>query len=151
MINFTIKQAKISDHNHIKKCINNAFQKYVPVLNGRSSAMDTDFKPMIIKGQVYVAKKGSTIAAVIVLINQGNYFLLKNVAVDNPYQKQGLGKSLLDFAERITLDNGKITLQIYTNAALPVLVNYWSKLGFQETERVTNNGHVIVYMSKTLN
>ncbi len=148
---FVIRQSKINEHKDIKDCVNNAFQKYISVLGGRPSAIDTDFVPLIEKGQMYVAAYNNIIAATMVIIKKKDHFLLKNVAVDNQFQKRGLGKKLLNFAEKMTLDNDVPVLQIYTNAALPELVSYWSKMGFQEAKRIRKGGHVIVYMSKKLN
>ncbi len=146
-----IRKASVNELDSIKECISNAFEKYISILGGRPSAMDTDFEPLVKKGQVFVAVQDINIVAMMVMTVQSDYVLIKNVAVNNQFQKKGLGKQLLQYAERETISKGIPVLQLYTNAGLPQLVDYWSRMGFQETERKENNGHTIVFMSKNLN
>ena len=146
----TIRLAKPSECSTIEKCIKNAFSGYISVMGGRPTAMNTDFEPLVKKRQVYVGIKNKVIAAIMVIIANSDYVLLKNVAVVEQFQNKGVGKELLKFAEAETLRFGKSIIQIYTNARLPRLVEYWSKCGFQETKRVADDGHVIVYMAKNL-
>ncbi len=147
---FKIRQAEPAECKTIEKCINDAFSGYIAPMGGKPTAMNTDFEPLVAKRQVYVGVKDNVIVAVMVIINCPDHVLLKNVAVVEQFQNKGVGKELLKFVEAETLRFGKSVIQIYTSARLPQLVNYWSKCGFQETKRVTDNGHIVVYMAKNL-
>jgi len=150
-MSLNIRLAAINDLDDIKSCIHNAFIKYVPMLGGRPSVMDTDFLPFIEKNQLFVATIDNAIVATSVITSSDTYFLMKHVAVDEMHQKQGIGKKLVSFAEKMALKKSASSLHIYTNAALPELVTYWSEIGFKESKQIPENGHVIVYMTKALN
>ena len=146
----TIRQANPDDFDSIKECIDSAFNKYISILGRKPSSMHTDFNPLIREGQVFVIDLEDQIVAVMVMIKETDHIQIRSVAVNPSFQKQGFGKKLFDFAKSEARNAGLSEIRLYTSASLPQLINYWSKLGFKETERKVEGGYQRVFMSKLL-
>ena len=112
--------------------------------------MHTDFNPLINDNQVFVTELGDKIVAVMLLIKGIDHIQIRSIAVNPNFQKRGFGKQLLDFAESESRNAGLSEIRLYTSARLPQLIDYWFKLGFEETERRVEGGYQRVYMSKLL-
>ena len=145
-----IRQANLEDIQSIKVCIDNAFGEYIPTLGRKPSSMNTDFRPLIREGHVFVIEIEVRIIAAMVLVKNDDHVLIRSVAVSPDFRKSGFGKQLLNFAEQKTRDAGVSEIRLYTSASLPHLIDYWAKLGFQKTECKLDAGHQRVFMSKSL-
>jgi ribosomal protein S18 acetylase RimI-like enzyme len=76
--------------------------------------------------------------------------LLDNVAVSPDAQGLGLGRRMLQFAERAAMALGYQSVKLYTNEAMTENIGLYSRLGYVETHRVEEKGLRRVYMSKLL-
>jgi len=76
--------------------------------------------------------------------------LLDNVAVAPFAQGLGLGRKMLEFAERAARDAGFRSIRLYTNEAMTENVSLYSRIGYCETHGAEEKGLRRVYMTKQL-
>ena len=76
--------------------------------------------------------------------------LLDNVAVAPAAQGLGLGRTMLEFAERSAIDRGYRRIRLFTNEAMVENIALYSRNGYVETHRAEEKGVRRVYMAKLL-
>ena len=109
-----------------------------------------DYQRLIRAGRVQVIEHGGRVQGVLVLIPQEDAMLLDNVAVLPSAQGSGLGRKLLEFAERAAVDAGYRFMRLYTNEAMTENIGLYTRIGYRETHRVEEKGLRRVYMTKPL-
>jgi ribosomal protein S18 acetylase RimI-like enzyme len=149
-VSLTIRKGELLDIDAIKICIDEAYVSYIPRIGKRPASMDTDFKPLLRDGSVWVLELDRAVVGLMVLIEQPEAFEIRSVAVRPAHQGHGLGERLMSHAEILARQAGRSTLRLYTNANIPELVTYYSKLGYHEEERKQDQGYERVFMVKRL-
>ena len=78
--------------------------------------------------------------------------LIENVAVDPRWQREGLGRRLMAFAEDEARRRSLATMLLYTNERMVENIALYTRLGYLETERRPSaaGDSTIVYMAKRL-
>jgi ribosomal protein S18 acetylase RimI-like enzyme len=76
--------------------------------------------------------------------------LLDNVAVAPDAQGSGLGRRMLEFAERVAAERGYGAIKLYTNEAMTENIALYRRIGYAETHRIEEKGLRRVYMRKPL-
>jgi ribosomal protein S18 acetylase RimI-like enzyme len=144
-----IRQAQASDVSTIEDIVERAFSRYIQRIGRRPAPMDDDYADRIRRGQVFVAEDVH-ITGLIILIGEPDHVLIENVAVDQRHQGEGIGRALLDYAETSARALGASELRLYTNAAMTEDLLLYTRLGYQEIDRRTENGFERVFFSKRL-
>jgi ribosomal protein S18 acetylase RimI-like enzyme len=75
---------------------------------------------------------------------------IENVAVHPDYQRRGLGRRLMAFAEQEARMAGVDEMQLYTNEAMQENIALYQHLGYEEMERREHEGFRRVFMRKRL-
>ena len=89
------------------------------------------------RGELYAMYIGSEAVAVCVLTDEGkNVCELKNIAVKPEYQRQGLGRQLLTFAEEQS--RGKYNKLILGTGDSPLTVPFYEKCGYKRSHVISN-------------
>ena len=109
-----------------------------------------DYGILIKEGRVHVVEHDGLVRGILVLIPQGDVMLLENVAVAPAAQGLGLGRRMLEFAERAAIISGCGSIRLYTNEAMTGNIGLYSRTGYLETHRVEEMGLRRVYMTKLL-
>ena len=112
--------------------------------------MSDDYGSLIDAGVVYVVEQEGHVKGMIVLIAENDALLLDNVAVDPGAQGRGLGRMMLEFAERTAKEAGYRAVRLYTNEAMGENIGLYSRIGYRETHRDEEKGFKRVYMTKCL-
>ena len=110
--------------------------------------MDTDFKPLLRDGCVWVLELDRVVVGLMVLTEEPDWLEVRSVAVLPAHQRKGLGRRLMEHAESLARQTGYSTLRLYTNANIPELVTYYSELGYSEEVRKRDQGYDRVFMVK---
>jgi ribosomal protein S18 acetylase RimI-like enzyme len=76
--------------------------------------------------------------------------LIYSVAICPGFQGQGLGRCLLDWAERQAVQAGYSRLRLYTNALMTSNIALYRGLGYEETGREPYLGSTLVHMTKPI-
>ena len=58
--------------------------------------------------------------------------------------------AMIRFAEEQTISNGLREIRLFTNVLMTENLDYYSKLGYREYDRRTEDGYARVFMKKTL-
>lgn len=74
----------------------------------------------------------------------------ENVAVDPGRQGEGIGRRLLDRAERRAREAGLDALTLYTHEKMSENLALYALLGYEETGRRRERGFSRVYLRKSL-
>ena len=146
----TPRPAQLSDLPAIEAIITAAYGPYVARIGRPPGPMLDDYRAQIDAGRVHVIEHDGTVQGLLVLIPQPGALLLDNVAVAPAAQGLGLGRHLLQLAETTARSAGYRTIKLYTNAAMTENIALYTRLGYVETHRITENGLHRVYMEKPL-
>jgi len=142
------RKASREDVLNIQTLVTNAYQPYISRIGKLPGPMFADYDQLIKDDCVWVLQIDDVVAGVLVLLPQNGYLLLDNVAVDPRFQGRGIGKRLIDQAERIAADLRFLELRLYTNVAMTENLTFYSGLGFVETHRAVQDGYSRVFMRK---
>ena len=143
-----IRLAVIDDVNDIKCVVNAAYSHYMPIIGCKPGPMVDNYDISIGMGRVYVIECDKVIQGVLVLIMNDAELLLDNIAVAPSAQGRGLGRKMLEFAERTAVAAGCRFIRLYTNEAMVENLSLYHRIGYSETHRAEEKGLRRVYMVK---
>ncbi|HYM33200.1 MAG TPA: GNAT family N-acetyltransferase [Candidatus Cybelea sp.] len=127
-----------------------AYTKYIERMGMPPGPMLDDYAERIGARCVWVLIEGSSIAGVLVLLPQADHMLLDNVAVDPACQGKGIGRKLIDFAEREARHCGYSEIRLYTHQTMHENIALYPRLGYEETGRGEQAGYRRVFYRKRL-
>lgn len=145
-----IRLATIHDLAMVIACVNAAFEAYVPRIGKPPAPMLADYRPLIAGGRVYRLDGAGTLAGVIVLEARGDHLFVDTVAVQPREQGQGRGRMLMSFAEREARRLGLDDIRLYTHEKMVETLPFYAALGYEETERVEEDGYARIYFRKRI-
>jgi GNAT superfamily N-acetyltransferase len=144
----TIRPAVIADAGAVAEVVNAAYRSYIPRIGKPPGPMLDDYPRRIADGQVWVLDDAGGVVGVLVLEETPDAFLLDNIAVMPDRHGEGLGRLLLEFAEAEAKRRGWDEIRLYTNALMTENIELYARIGYVETERMTEKGFDRVYMVK---
>jgi GNAT superfamily N-acetyltransferase len=112
--------------------------------------MDADYSERIRSARVMVAEDDLEIIGVLVMVFGGDHLLVENVAVSPARQGQGLGRLLLNHAERQAAAAGLEEVRLYTHVTMSENRALYAHLGYTETGSVSTGGFERVNLAKSL-
>ena len=142
--------ATAGDRPAIEAIVRAAYSPYVSRIGRKPGPMLDDYDALIREGRVYVVGRGGAVNGVLVLIPGQDAMLLDNVAVAPDAQGSGVGRAMLEFAEKAARDAGYGTVRLYTNEAMTENLGLYAKIGYAETHRAEEKGLRRVYMAKAV-
>ncbi|MFM0731720.1 GNAT family N-acetyltransferase [Paraburkholderia sediminicola] len=89
-----------ADRQAIEEIVRQAYSPYMHRIGRQPGPMLDDYEALIGKGRVYVVEREGTIQGILVLVPEQDAMLLDNVAVAPSARGTGIGRSLLEYAER---------------------------------------------------
>ena len=145
-----IRPAVLADHAAVTSIVASAYARYVPRIGREPGPMLDDYDRLIRDGRVHVLERDGRVCGLVVLVPEPGVMLLHNVAVSPDLQGQGLGRTLLDFAERAARQAGLPSIRLYTHEMMSENIALYRRCGFVETHRAEEQGLRRVFMSKPL-
>jgi ribosomal protein S18 acetylase RimI-like enzyme len=149
-MNQSVRLATRDDLHAVEEVVQAAYSHYVARIGRKPGPMLADYSTLIEGGHVHVIEHDGVVKGVLVLISEKDAMLLDNVAVAPAAQGLGLGRLMLQFAERSAIDAGYHSIRLYTNEAMTENIRLYSRIGYSETHRVAEKGLRRVYMTKPL-
>jgi N-acetylglutamate synthase-like GNAT family acetyltransferase len=149
-VDYVIRQADPSDAAAVAVLVNAAYRHYVQRIGMTPGPMTRDYQEVIRDHHVTVAERDGAVVAVIVLHVTDEGFLIDNVAVHPSCQGEGLGRALLNLAETEARAAGFASIYLYTHEKMTENLDLYSKIGYVEYHRRTQNGFALVHMRKQL-
>ena len=147
-MNLSIRLAKPDDEQKITECVNESYAKYIDRIGKKPAPMLDDYQSKISKNWVHVIEQHNRLIGIIVLIPKSDHLYLENLAVNPAFQGQGMGRQLMLYAESIAKSIGLSEIRLFTNEAMYENIVIYSRYGYLETERKTENGYKRVYFTK---
>ena len=142
--------ATAQDCPAVEAVVRAAYSHYVSRIGRVPGPMLDDYGALIREGRVYVVDRGGAVKGVLVLIPEQDAMLLDNVAVAPDAQGTGMGRAMLEFAEKAAINAGYGTVRLYTNEAMTENLELYAKIGYAETHRAQEKGLRRVYMAKAV-
>lgn len=134
----------------VQEIVRVAYFHYVARIGREPGPMLDDYAALIGDSRVHVVERAGVVQGFLVLIPQDKAMLLDNVAVAPEAQGQGVGRLLMEFAERAAVAAGYSAINLYTNEMMVGNILLYARIGYAETHRIEEKGLKRVYMSKAL-
>jgi ribosomal protein S18 acetylase RimI-like enzyme len=132
----------------VAEITDSAYSIYIPLLGRKPQPMTADHRQMILENDVWLLEEEGQVLGILELIAEPGCLLIYSVAVRPGHQRQGLGRQLLDWAERRAALAALPRLRLYTNALMTANIALYTRLGYQETKREPYMGSTLVHMAK---
>jgi GNAT superfamily N-acetyltransferase len=147
-----MRPARPDEAEAVGELVEAAFSRHVAAVGRRPAPMDDDHAARIAQGQQYVVDDDTpgTLAASIVLVDEGDHLVVNNVAVAPDRQRQGHGRALLAFAEDEARRRGLPEIRLHTHARMADNLIMYPRLGYVETACEAQGGFDRVLFVKTL-
>lgn len=145
-----IREACSDDAVAVKACVVAAFQHYTVRIGKQPSPMLLDFPAEIEAKHVWLAESDDVIAGALVQYETDLGFYIDAVAVMPHLQGSGVGKALLQFAEREAIRRGYESIYLVTNAKMTENQVFYPRIGYAEYERKSDGGYDKVFYRKLL-
>lgn len=143
-----IRKASPEDAAVVAEITDSAYEIYVRLLGRKPQPMTADHRQMIIENDVWVLEDEGRPLGVLELVREPGCLLIYSVAVRPGYQRRGLGRQLMAWAERQATQANLPRLRLYTNALMTANIALYTRLGYQQTEREPYLGSTLVHMAK---
>jgi ribosomal protein S18 acetylase RimI-like enzyme len=142
------RPATAADLPAIREIVAAAYARYLSRMDRPPAPMLADYGAAVDAGQLWMA--GQPMAGLIELTEDGDALHVGTVAVHPGSQGTGLGRLLMDFAERRAILLGLTRLSLYTNEVMTENQAIYTHLGYREVDRHAEDGYRRVYMEKLL-
>jgi GNAT superfamily N-acetyltransferase len=147
-----VRAARPDEAEAVGALVEAAFSRHVAAVGRRPAPMDDDHAARIAQSQQYVIDDDTpgTLAASIVLVDEGDHMLVNNVAVAPDRQRRGHGRALLAFAEDEARRRGLPEIRLHTHARMADNLIMYPRLGYVEAGREARGGFDRVLFVKAI-
>jgi GNAT superfamily N-acetyltransferase len=143
-----LRLAAPSDLATIEAVVAAAYERHLSRMGFPPAQLLRDDSSRIEAGQIWVL--GDPIIAAITLIEVNDTLLVENLAVHPDEQGRGLGRQLMESAERMASERGLRRLALDRNEINLELRDFFAELGYVEMDRRSEHGHLHGVMEKHL-
>ena len=145
-----VRRADPGDVDAMRELAREAYRPYVERIGREPAPMTADYGRAVDAGRAWVAQRGDHLVGLLVVEPTDDHLLLENVAVLPRAQRLGVGSRLLQLAEEQARERGLSEVRLYTNEAMTENLAYYSRRGYRETHRATQDGFRRVFFVKEL-
>jgi ribosomal protein S18 acetylase RimI-like enzyme len=146
----SLRTATYADVPLVAACVRAAFAIHIERIGKPPAPMLEDYARVMEQRDVTVAVCDDLIVGVLVLGQTDEGFKLFTIAVHPSFQKQGLGRTLLRLAETEAVRRGHDSIHLSTNEKMVENQALYSRIGYFEYDRRTEDGYSRVFMRKRL-
>ena len=147
-LEYSFRSATTGDAANVTALVKAAYGHYEERIGMVPRPMTDDYTEVIKNYRVTLAERGQTIVGMIVLTVTDDGFLIDNVAVEPSSRGKGIGKALLAFAEAEARRGGFDSIYLYTHEKMTENIALYSRIGYVEYERRSQEDFSLVYMRK---
>ena len=146
-VTLQIREATVEDTAGLKSCMESAYATYQNRMGGeRLPPMDVDYSWEIKNYPTWVVESEGNILGGLIMMFENNEASIANIAVDSKSQGQGIGGTLMNFAESKARENGYSELHLATHVLLSENISLYQHLGWKEIGREESK----VFMKKAI-
>ncbi len=144
------RAATEADLEGINRLVVCAFGKYVERIGRPPAPMTADYAELLGTSRVWVVDAGDDTVGVLVTQARPDHLLLDCIAVAPTAQGGGLGRALLERADRDAREQGLAEIRLCTNAAMTENLAFYPRRGFHETGRGVQDGFHRVFFARAV-
>jgi ribosomal protein S18 acetylase RimI-like enzyme len=146
-----LRPATEADVPTLTALVRAAYGHYVERIGGPPGPLTEDYADVVRSHPVTVAERDGEIVGLLVLGVDGEGLHIANVAVAPAHQGGGVGRALLQHAERAARRAGFHSIYLYTHERMTENIALYSRIGYVEYDRrpVDEATH-LVYLRKPL-
>ena len=145
-----LRPAEPADAAAIRDIVRAAYAKWVPVIGREPLPMRADYDKAVAEHPFDLAVEDGAIVGMIETMLAEDHLWIENVCVVPRAQGRGIGRLLLERAERQAIEAERRELRLLTNGAFEANVSLYKRCGYiVDREEPFMNG-MTVYMSKRL-
>lgn len=145
-----VRPAVTGEADAVLACVASAFEMYIERIGKPPGPMLLDYPALIEADAVWVAELAGEIEGVLVQFETPEGFYIDTVASSPRARGTGIGRALLQFAEREALRRGYDSVYLCTNSRMTENQVFYPKIGYVEIERKRDSGYDRVYYRKRL-
>ena len=145
-----VRLATAGDAAAALACVVAAFEPYIERIGKAPAPMLLDYPTLIAEGRVWVAELSTQIEGVLVQYETPDGFYVDTAATSLSARGTGVGRALLEFAEREALRRGFTSVYLCTNSKMTENQVFYPKIGYVEYDRRTEAGYDRVFYRKAL-
>lgn len=131
-------------------CVSAAFEMYIDRIGKPPAPMLLDYPKLIEERCVWVIKRTTEIEGVLVQFETPDGFYIDTVASSPGARGTGIGRALLQFAEREAIRRGFASVYLCTNSKMTENQVFYPKIGYVEYDRKRDAGYDRVFYRKSL-
>jgi ribosomal protein S18 acetylase RimI-like enzyme len=143
-----LRPAMLADEPAVRSCVAAAYERYAPLLGKMPALALDEYATLVASGTTHVAVVDGKVRGVLVAWVESDHLYVDNLAVDPASQGAGIGRRLLDLADRLARASQRPEVRLYTNEAMTSNLAYYLHRGFVETHRLIDDGYRRVYFSR---
>lgn len=154
---WTLRRADATDADAVAACAIEAFRTYIPRLGLTPTPMTKDYGAAIANAQVWVAtqhqhqqQQQQQVVAALVLDITDEGLLVDVIAVLPQHQGTGVGRALLELAEREARQQGHDSIYLFTNEKMTENRALYERIGYVEYKRLVLEQRTRVFLRKRL-
>jgi len=149
----TVRHAKLAEVDLIKEIIVEAYAPIKKQLSRMPAALDEGLGKIarhIQMGDQYVGLVGDTVVGTMRVRLVGRVGVVSRVAVRQEFRGRRIGSMLVEYAENLMAHNNAQVIEVEIYGAVETQLDFYRKMGYEETGRMQRLGEEIVVMQKSL-
>ena len=123
---------------------------YIDRIGKPPAPMLLDYPKLIAERSVWVAERAAEIEGVLVQFETPDGFYVDTVASSPRARGTGVGRALLQFAEREATRRGYVSVYLCTNSKMTENQVFYPSIGYAEYDRRSEAGYDRVFYRKSL-
>lgn len=148
--NIKLRRADNKDIGAIRSLTREAYAKWIPFIGREPLPMSADYNEAMKKHRFDLLFLNGELVALIETIPRDGHLLIENVATSPIHQGKGLGRKLLDHAERLATSMGYSEIKLYTNKLFTENLTFYGRLGYQVEREESFMDGVCIHMKKEI-
>lgn len=150
MPDIDLRPATAADAAGVAACVCEAYVHYIERIGRQPGPMLEDYAKVIAQSAVHVAVHAGRVVGAIVLMETGEGFYVENVAVRPSVRGAGVGRALLQLAERQAEQRGHASIYLATHELMVENRALYKRIGYVEYDHRVVDGFPRVFLRKTL-
>lgn len=132
----SFRLARLSDEEIVREISAEAYvPAYLPVIGAVPRPANENYSDRIVQGQVWILLCEQSPAGVLVLERGEEWLTIYSIAVRPSFQRSGLGRLLLDWADLQASIAGVRELRLYTNERMTKNLTLYQRCGYEIISR----------------
>ena len=143
-----IRRGAAGDVDLIRSFTRAAYAKWIPLIGREPLPMAADYETALRQHRFDLLYKDGVLAALIETITRDDHLHIQNLCVSPKFQRLGLGRQLLNYAQEMAKQKNLPALRLDTNKYFTGNVDLYLRHGFSIAWEKPVDGGVHVHMVK---